>query len=205
MEAVKKEVNECGLDRFIIQTDQGKFELDLSENGDLYIGLYDKEHTGNEDVSFTIDRENLFLYNIIKKRYEEIISLKPLGLTEEDMGPIMEEYLSQRAPVDGTKVDWASDDMEKETASHMIIEKCEDTDAFIITFKKSKSPNVYNSYFVKVSKERSMYEPFNTSMFSLQADLKHYQDDRQISIEEYMIIVSKQQRVRTSIPTCSHK
>ena len=43
MEAVKKEANECGLDRFIIQTDQGKFELDLSENGDLYIGLYDKE------------------------------------------------------------------------------------------------------------------------------------------------------------------
>jgi hypothetical protein len=50
-----------------------------------------------------------------------------------------------------------------------------------------------------------MYEPFNTSMFGLQEDLKHYQDNPQISIEEYMVIVSKQQRTRTSIPTGSHK
>ena len=46
--------------------------------------------------------------------------------------------------------------LQSNNSHHMIIEKCEDTDTFIITFKKSKSPNVYNSYFVKVSKERSM-------------------------------------------------
>ena len=192
MEEINKKKNGCGFDKFEIVTDSGNFEVDITENGDLYVGLYNKEHMGNEDVSFIVDKENMYLYGEIERLYSCVMGLNPYDQKDCDEGPIIEEFLRERAPITDGKVDWTSDDYKKEESSHMIIEKDEENGTYKITFKKSTTKETQNTYFVKISADASRYHPFNFTMLNMYANMQQYeQKHRQIEIEEYLAITAK--------------
>ena len=140
-----------GYDRFKIITDTGSFDIMFGGNLDLYWSYWPEEDFEDWPLSktFTITKENYFLYQKIDELYKNIKEQRPYPKTDKDEYTSFLE-LNLRNSNESKKVDyayeklfqndiikWYSDDMPLENASSLEIKKQEDTYWFFRKFPEN--------------------------------------------------------------------
>jgi hypothetical protein len=204
IEKKKREQGYC----FIISTNDGKFEISFEGNLDLY---WSNIYSGNlleapNSKSFTITKENYYLYSLFDELYENIKNCNVFTLNEidisfcEDYEEIeakrlkeeslnndlkeSEKYNPDRLFCDGI-IEWHCDDFSYEESSIVKIKKEEDT--YIVIFEKSKEVNMYLTYSVRFRNSGSRYAPFNSVFMRMYNKLIDYDPEyHQTHIEEYL-------------------
>lgn len=181
---------------FNISTDEGIFRIFFGGNFDLYWDCYCDENISNSTLEkvFYITRENYFFYSLIDNIYNGIKNYEPypLGFYEIFNKDRIEYYkhmremfmsIDNRPFLDGGVL-WYSDDIEKEFASYLEIEKSDE--CYKIIFGKSKCCN-YLTYSVRFRNSRSSYHPYNCLFMNMYNKLREYDINyHQIHIEEYL-------------------
>lgn len=181
-----------------IITDDGCFNIMFGGNLDLYWSYWPKESFKNWPISktFTISKENYFLYQKLNELYESIKEQRPFFQPEKDE----EDFFFQDLKMidspkkaneayemlfqDGT-IKWKSDDMLLENASAIEIQKQDDT--YSITFIRGTDEADFPTYSVRFRNSGSRYEPYNCAFMNMYNGLKDYnQNYHQIHMEEYL-------------------
>lgn len=204
---IEKKVNEFG-NNYIITTNEGKFGIFFAGNLDLY---WKNLYQGNiekqpSSKSFTIIKENYFLYSLFNELYNNIKecniyqndgfslsrceTIKDLNDLKDDIKERNKylkklcEFNPERLFKNGT-IEWHSDDFEYDDASVIKIEKS--AERFIVTISKSKKKDIYLTYSIRFRNIGSRYSPFNICFMDMYNKLNNYdQSYHQIHIEEYM-------------------
>ena len=193
-----KDVN--GYDRFKVTTENGSFDIIFGGNLDLYWSYWSEENFKDWPLSktFTITKENYFLYQKIDELYKNIKEHCPYPQTEKDDYPFLFEKLNSRNSNESKKVDyayeklfqnniikWYSDDMPLENASSLEIKKQEDT--YSITFFRGTEEYDFPTYSVRFRNSGSRYHPYNFTFMNMYNGLSEYDPNyHQIHIEEYL-------------------
>ena len=95
MVEIKKEKDGNGYDKFKITTDEGSFNINFGGTLDLYWSYWPKEKIKNwpESKTFTITKENYFLYQKIEELYIRIKEKNPFPKIEpEEDTTFLEEF-----------------------------------------------------------------------------------------------------------------
>lgn len=205
---VTKDKNEVGY-RFTITTEEGSFEISFQGNLDLY---WRNIYQGNimdlpESKSFTITKENYYLFSLFEELYECVKNYKVYELSEFDISMCetgkeveekkqeikewnnnikkIEKYNPQKLFRDGV-IEWHSDDFAYEDASIVKIKK--EKDKFIVTIEKSKEEDIHQTYSVRFRTSGSRYNPFYILFMKMYHNLINYEPDyHQIHFEEYLL------------------
>ena len=193
-----KDVN--GYDRFKVTTENGSFDIIFGGNLDLYWSYWSEENFKDWPLSktFTITKENYFLYQKIDELYKNIKEHRPYPLTDKGNYPFLFEELNSRNSNESKKVDyayeklfqnniikWYSDDAPLEEASRVEINKLEE--AFTITFYQGKEEYDFPTFSVRFSNSGSRYHPYNFAFMNMYNGLSEYDPNyHQIHIEEYL-------------------
>lgn len=151
MVEINKKVDANGYDKFKITTDDGSFDIIFGGNLDLYWSYWPKETINNWPLSktFTITKENYFLYQKMdelymgikeKRSYQKTDNDEYLSFLEEiNLANVnnleKEDYAYEQLFQDGI-IKWYSDDAPLEEASRIEIERLEET--YTITFFQGK-------------------------------------------------------------------
>ena len=190
MEELRKGKNNEGHNYVAVVTDEGKFSLSFGEDHDLYIGFYASKDAGDDDVSFTITKENYYIFSIVDKLYNNVKNRSKQ--TEEIKKEYEEFYVEAKVPFENNQIRWISDDFENEKGSELIIKYNEEEDTYVFTFKKSCSKILYNTYLVKIDTIGSYYHPYSDNFIEFYQDLLDYNDEyHQIHIDEYLFNKSR--------------
>lgn len=204
---ITKNKNDRGYN-FIISTEEGKFEISFQGNLDLY---WRNIYQGNvleqpESKSFTITKENYYLFSLFKELYENIKNCNIFKVYEDDNSlcendeeielhhlkkielnnelKSREDCNPERLFLNGI-IEWHCDDFFYDKASILMIKKEEDT--FIVKFEKSKVEDIFLTYSVRLRNSGSRYDPFNLFFMRMYLNLVNYEPDfHQIHIEEYL-------------------
>ena len=190
----KKDTN--GYDRFKIITDDGIFGIMFGGNLDLYWYYWPKENIINWPLfkTFTITKENYFLYQKVNELYENIKEQKPyqkiepLLLVEQDLKNSNElkkrDYAYEKLFQDGI-IKWYSDDAPLEEASRLEINRLEES--YTITFYQGKEEYNFPTFSVRFRNSGSRYKPYNFAFMNMYNNLGEYDPNyHQIHIEEYL-------------------
>lgn len=200
MVEIKKEKDGNGYDKFKITTDEGSFNINFGGTLDLYWSYWPKENIKKwpESKTFTITKENYFLYQKIDELYirikeknpfpkikteEEITFLEELNL--EDINNFdKKDYALEKLFQNGV-IKWYSDDAPLEEASKVEIKRVEES--YTITFYQGKEDYNFPTYIVRFRNSGSRYEPYNFTFMNMYNDLGKYDSNyHQIHIEEYL-------------------
>lgn len=181
---------------FNISTDEGVFRILYGGNLDLYWDCYCDANILNGPLEkvFYITKENYFLYLLIDEVYSGIKNFEPYSFCfysdwEEDSVKsyknMREMFISNdNRPFLDDSVLWYSDDIEKEYASCLKIEKLDD--CYKVIFVKSKCRN-YLTYSIRFRNSGSNYHPYNCLFMNMYNKLSEYDTSyHQIHIEEYL-------------------
>ncbi|HOZ53931.1 MAG TPA: hypothetical protein PKY25_01175 [Bacilli bacterium] len=144
----------------IITTEDGSFKISFEGNLDLYwTNLYKGSLLDQpESKSFTITKENYYLYLLFERLYEDV---KKCNIYKADKYDIL-FY---------------------EDASVVRIVKKEDV--FVVTIEKSKEENMYQTYSVRFRNSGSRYCPYNVVFMKMHNELIDYNPEyHQIHFEE---------------------
>ena len=190
----KKDTN--GYDRFKIITDDGIFGIMFGGNLDLYWYYWPKENIIDWPLfkTFTITKENYFLYQKVNELYENIKEQKPykkiepLLLVEQDLKNSNElkkrDYAYEKLFQDGI-IKWYSDDAPLEEASRLEINRLEES--YTITFYQGKEEYNFPTFSVRFRNSGSRYKPYNFAFMNMYNNLGEYDPNyHQIHIEEYL-------------------
>ena len=190
----KKDTN--GYDRFKIITDDGIFGIMFGGNLDLYWYYWPKENIIDWPLfkTFTITKENYFLYQKVNELYENIKEQKPyqkiepLLLVEQDLKNSNElkkrDYAYEKLFQDGI-IKWYSDDAPLEEASRLEINRLEES--YTITFYQGKEEYNFPTFSVRFRNSGSRYNPYNFAFMNMYNNLGEYDPNyHQIHIEEYL-------------------
>ena len=200
MVEINKEEDANGYDRFKIITDDGNFNISFGGTLDLYWSYYPKENIRDWPLfkTFTITKENYFLYQKVDELYIRIKERRPYQKVEkDDYETFLEELdlgtLNETSKIDYTYeklfqddiIKWYSDDAPLKEASRVEIEKIED--AYAITFYQGKEVYGFPTYTVCFRKSGSRYYPYNFTFMNMYNGLSEYDPNyHQIHIEEYL-------------------
>ncbi|MEG1288316.1 MAG: hypothetical protein RSD29_03090 [Bacilli bacterium] len=188
---ISKEDNELGYligHSINIITSEGTFKISFAGNLDLYWSFYSFNFNGDEK-SFTITKENYFIYTLFLELYNNIKDCN-VGFNVEDGKHFKDKLKSSEAYnkeklFENGVVTWHSDDFEYEKSSILKIEEVNDT--FVVTFIKSKDDSLYDTFAVRIRNSGSRYEPFNVLFMKMYRKLVEYDPFyHQIHIEELM-------------------
>ena len=195
---VKKSKYDFGL---VIAIDDGENELDIlfGGNGDLYfspkvktIEMFDKE----DPIVFTINEEDVELYNAFNHLYNKIVNYEPFDIEENDFdfgfidddSDYYREYDRYREYplVSSGIISWRSDEEMVENASVLNISKLNNN--IILEFVKNKpEDSIYMTYSIRFRNSGSLYDPFNCRFMELYQTLCQTDFDyHQITIDEYL-------------------
>lgn len=195
---VKKSKYDFGL---VIAIDDGENELDIlfGGNGDLYfspkvktIEMFDKE----DPIVFTINEEDVELYNAFNHLYNKIVNYEPFDIEEnnfdfgfiDDDSDYYREYDRYREYplVSSGIISWRSDEEMVENASVLNISKLNNN--IILEFVKNKpEDSIYMTYSIRFRNSGSSYDPFNCRFMELYQTLCQTDFDyHQITIDEYL-------------------
>ena len=190
----KKDTN--GYDRFKIITDDGIFGIMFGGNLDLYWYYWPKENIIDWPLfkTFTITKENYFLYQKVNELYENIKEQKPyqkiepLLLVEQDLKNSNElkkrDYAYEKLFQDGI-IKWYSDDAPLEEASRLEINRLEES--YTITFYQGKEEYNFPTFSVRFRNSGSRYKSYNFAFMNMYNNLGEYDPNyHQIHIEEYL-------------------
>lgn len=165
---IEKIVNGAGYEEFTIRTNEGSFIITFQGTLDLY---WQCDYEGlisetDKTKTFTIAKENYFLYSLLDEVYNSVKEIDPFGerhLKEEKTFnselSCENEYNPERLFKDG-KVEWHSDDFPYDLASIVSIEQSDEE--YKIVFTKSKNwENIRSSFAVRFRTNGSRYEYFH--------------------------------------------
>ena len=200
MVEIKKEKDGNGYDKFKITTDEGSFNINFGGTLDLYWSYWPKEKIKNwpESKTFTITKENYFLYQKIEELYIRIKEKNPFPKIEpeedttfleefnlEDINNLdKEDYAFEKLFQNGV-IKWYSDDAPLEDASKVEIKRAEES--YAITFYQGKEDYAFPTFSVRFINSGSRYEPYNFTFMNMYNGLCEYDSDyHQIHIEEYL-------------------
>lgn len=165
MTKVTKEKN-LGLNDVInVETNEGNFYISFEKDLNLYFSYLGSKLEDKDEYSFTIDKENAFLYECFDELYNSVESEKPFKYSDNLPD---KDYLY---PLSNTCVEldhgcgiieWHSDD-EADYDSASVLEIMPYIDSYIVTFKKSKSKVGHSAYSVCIKNGGSKYDPYNIS------------------------------------------
>lgn len=193
---LEKTQNSHGYDVFTIKTDDGNFQISFENNLDLYwrycyegsILNSSKEHT------FTITKENFYIYSLFEELYDSIKEGKPFKNYEAINSEDCCFEFDNKFLFKNNIIDWHSDDFYYYDASCVMIKKEEEK--YKVTFKKSKEniqQGLFLTYSVRFRNSGSRYEPFNAVFMRMYQNLcNHNFDYEQIHMEEYLYNLDKQ-------------
>ena len=134
---LRKEENWYGYDNVIVETDEGMFEILYSGNDDLYFSLmYVGQRLDIPDsYSFSITKDNEYLYNSFEKLYNSIRNNKPFSNSRlDDINRNM--IVHDNKLFKNGRIEWHSDDFSYDEASILTIYK--EKDIFKVEFKFEK-------------------------------------------------------------------
>lgn len=200
MVEINKKVDANGYDKYKITTDDGSFDIMFGGNLDLYWYYWPKETINNWPLSktFTITKENYFLYQKVDELYENIKEQRPYQKNEKDEYATFLEELDLSNLNESKETDcayeklfqdgiikWYSDDAPLEEASRIEIKKLEET--YTITFYQGKEEYNFQTFSVRFSNSGSRYHPYNFTFMNMYNGLSEYDPNyHQIHIEEYL-------------------
>lgn len=200
MVEINKDKDTNGYDKFKITTDEGNFNIMFGGNLDLYWSYWPKENIRDWPLfkTFTITKENYFLYQKADELYIRIKERRPYQKAEKDDYATFLEELDLGTLNETSKIDyayeklfqddiikWYSDDAPLEEASRVEIEKIED--AYTITFYQGKEEYDFPTYTVRFRNSGSRYHPYNFTFMNMYNSLSEYDPNyHQIHIEEYL-------------------
>ncbi len=200
MVEINKTKDADGYDRFKIITDTGSFDIMFGGNLDLYWSYWPEEDFEDWPLSktFTITKENYFLYQKIDELYKNIKEQRPYPKTDKDDYTSFLKELNSSNSNESKKIDyayeklfqnsiikWYSDDMPLENASSLEIKKQEDI--YSITFFQGKEEYDFPTYSVRFRNSGSRYHPYNFAFMNMYNSLSEYDPNyHQIHIEEYL-------------------
>lgn len=207
---INKKKDENGYDNFRIITDDGSFDIKFGGTLDLYWSYWPKENIKNWPVSktFTITKENYFLYQKIDELYTRIEEKRPYPKVEAEENnmfleefnldgtnnPEKEDYAFEKLFQNGV-IEWYSDDAPLEDASKVEIKREEES--YAITFYQGKEDYGFPTYTVRFRNSGSRYEPYNTTFMNMYNGLSEYDPDyHQIHIEEYLYQQKTLQKIK---------
>ena len=200
MVEINKTKDADGYDRFKIITDTGSFDIMFGGNLDLYWSYWPEEDFEDWPLSktFTITKENYFLYQKIDELYKNIKEQRPYPKTDKDDYTSFLKELNSSNSNESKKIDyayeklfqndiikWYSDDASLEEASRVEINRLEE--AFTITFYQGKEEYDFPTYSVRFRNSGSRYHPYNFAFMNMYNSLSEYDPNyHQIHIEEYL-------------------
>lgn len=197
MVEINKEKDANGYDMFKITTDEGSFNIMFGGNLDLYWSYWPKENISDWPLfkTFTITKENYFLYQKVAELYIRIKEQKPYPkiekdeydnyLEELDLKEFAKEDYSYEKLFQDDIIKWYSDDAPLEEASRIEIKKLEDT--YTITFYQGKEEYNFPTFSVRFRNSGSRYHPYNFTFMNMYNALSEYDPNyHQIHIEEYL-------------------
>ena len=177
MEQLAKTMKGSCNDCFTIITGEGDFKIYSDNNGNLYWACSLPEDDSFKDTfKFTITHEDKYVYKLFEKLYNEIMDM---GLCEcknhSNIDIISNEF--QNLPIKNNGIEWHSDSFRYDAASVLRIDR-DETDNYIVTFKKSKivydDISAFSTYAVEINSSVSRYDPYNLVFMKMYNDLKGY-------------------------------
>ena len=218
---IKKTVEKWDMNyyRFEIKKDNMIFNIYFNGNLDLYWNIQDcykdradfdarYEETKKETMkTFTITKENYFLYSLFEELFIDIETLDSYNSTLdmelrncETKDEIKESFSRQKEHIESLKtsdaykrlyhngiIEWLSDDDPDDIASLVTIKK--ENEEFILNFKKSREDRWTSrpTFAIRFRNARSQYFPFNGLFMKMFNKLKDYEPEfHQVHIEEYL-------------------
>lgn len=186
-----------GYDRFKITTENGSFDIMFGGNLDLYWYYWPEENYKDWPLAktFTISKENYFIYQKLDELYKNIKEQKPYQSKDENVFAIFDssklinespsaQYSYKNLFQNGI-IKWYSDDAPLEEASMLEIKSQEDK--YIITFHQGKEDFGFPTYAIRFRNSGSRYEPYNLAFMNMYNSLSEYNPNyHQIHIEEYL-------------------
>ena len=186
-----------GYDRFKITTENGSFDIMFGGNLDLYWYYWPEENYKDWPLAktFTISKENYFIYQKLDELYKNIKEQKPYQSKDENVSTVFDssklinespsaQYSYKNLFQNGI-IKWYSDDAPLEEASMLEIKSQEDK--YIITFHQGKEDFGFPTYAIRFRNSGSRYEPYNLAFMNMYNSLSEYNPNyHQIHIEEYL-------------------
>lgn len=186
-----------GYDRFKITTENGSFDIMFGGNLDLYWYYWPEEDFKDWPLAktFTISKENYFIYQKLDELYKNIKEQKPYRFKDENVSTVFDssklinespsaQYSYKNLFQNGI-IKWYSDDAPLEEASMLEIKSQEDK--YIITFHQGKEDFGFSTYVIRFRNSGSRYEPYNFAFMNMYNSLSEYDPNyHQIHIEEYL-------------------
>ena len=186
-----------GYDRFKITTENGSFDIMFGGNLDLYWYYWPEEDFKDWPLAktFTISKENYFIYQKLDELYKNIKEQKPYRFKDENVSTVFDssklinespsaQYSYKNLFQNGI-IKWYSDDAPLEEASMLEIKFQEDK--YIITFHQGKEDFGFPTYVIRFRNSGSRYEPYNFAFMNMYNSLSEYDPNyHQIHIEEYL-------------------
>lgn len=169
---------------FELKTSEGIFYFSYAGNLDLYFTSF-KEGKIN---TFTIDDEDYQLYLLFDELYQGIINYGYLRQTQND-----EEYFNYMVEIEENReerllknnvIEWHCDDHDYNSGCILTIKK-EDKN-YILTIDKTNNKTMFGENSVRIRNSGSRYNFANIQFMKLYNDLKTYEKNDQISIDEYL-------------------
>lgn len=197
MVEIKKTKDVEGYDRFKITTENGSFDIMFGGNLDLYWYYWPEENYKDWPLAktFTISKENYFIYQKLDELYKNIKEQKPYQSKDENVSTVFDssklinesprsQYSYKNLFQNGI-IKWYSDDAPLEEASMLEIKSQEDK--YIITFHQGKEDFGFPTYAIRFRNSGSRYEPYNFAFMNMYNSLSEYNPNyHQIHIEEYL-------------------
>ena len=186
-----------GYDRFKITTENGSFDIMFGGNLDLYWYYWPEEDFKDWPLAktFTISKENYFIYQKLDELYKNIKEQKPYRFKDENVSTVFDSsklinespsaQYSYKNLFQNDIIKWYSDDAPLEEASMLEIKSQEDK--YIITFHQGKEDFGFPTYVIRFRNSGSRYEPYNFAFMNMYNSLSEYDPNyHQIHIEEYL-------------------
>ena len=197
MVEIKKTKDVEGYDRFKITTENGSFDIMFGGNLDLYWYYWPEEDFKDWPLAktFTISKENYFIYQKLDELYKNIKEQKPYQSKDENVSTVFDSsklinesprsQYSYKNLFQNDIIKWYSDDAPLEEASMLEIKSQEDK--YIITFHQGKEDFGFPTYAIRFRNSGSRYEPYNLAFMNMYNSLSEYNPNyHQIHIEEYL-------------------
>ena len=197
MVEIKKTKDVEGYDRFKITTENGSFDIMFGGNLDLYWYYWPEENYKDWPLAktFTISKENYFIYQKLDELYKNIKEQKPYQSKDENSSIVFDSsklindspksQYSYKNLFQNDIIKWYSDDAPLEEASMLEIKSQEDK--YIITFHQGKEDFGFPTYAIRFRNSGSRYEPYNFAFMNMYNSLSEYDANyHQIHIEEYL-------------------
>ena len=196
MVEINKTKDEDGYNYKIITSD-GSFDIMFGGNLDLYWYYWPEEDFKDWPLAktFTISKENYFIYQKLDELYKNIKEQKPYRFKDENVSTVFDssklinespsaQYSYKNLFQNGI-IKWYSDDAPLEEASMLEIKYQEDK--YIITFHQGKEDFGFPTYAIRFRNSGSRYEPYNFAFMNMYNSLSEYDANyHQIHIEEYL-------------------